>query len=140
MKMFLLNCCECGNTNQFQRDVFPSKFQSSPNRYTSFDSVLTEFKHLDEDTYHVGVSDRFHFVDVVTWKEKVDEKCFSLPFGTIVLRSVSVSKIEYIPFSIETTSIGVIRLQISVNVTTSENKIETLLNILMDKREKKTFG
>jgi hypothetical protein len=36
---------------------------------------------------------------------------------------------EYIAFSIETTSIGVIRLQISVKVTTSENNIETLSNI-----------
>lgn len=46
-----------------------------------------------------------------------------------LLRSVSVSNIEYIPFNIDTTSMGVIRLQISVNVTTSENNIETLSNI-----------
>lgn len=51
------------------------------------------------------------------------------------IRSVNVSNIEYIAFSIETTSIGVIRLQISVNVTTSENNIETLLNIFMGTRE-----
>jgi hypothetical protein len=43
--------------------------------------------------------------------------------------SVRVSKIEYIAFSIETTSIGVIREQISVKVTTSENRMETLSNI-----------
>lgn len=36
---------------------------------------------------------------------------------------------EYIAFSMDTTSIGVMRLQISVNVTTSENNIETLPNI-----------
>lgn len=46
-----------------------------------------------------------------------------------LLRSVSVSNIEYIPLSIDTTSIGVILLQISVKVTTSENNIETLSNI-----------
>lgn len=46
-----------------------------------------------------------------------------------LLLSVSVSNIEYMPFNIETTSIGVIRLHISVNVTTSEKSIETLSNI-----------
>lgn len=43
--------------------------------------------------------------------------------------SVNLSNMEYIPFSMDTTSMGLIRLQISVNVTTSENKIETLSNI-----------
>lgn len=40
-----------------------------------------------------------------------------------------MSNSEYIAFSIETTSIGVILLHISVNVTTSEKSIETLSNI-----------
>lgn len=53
------------------------------------------------------------------------------------LRSVRVSNIEYIALSIETTSIGVIREQISVKVTTSENNIETLLNILMEEKKGK---
>lgn len=54
-----------------------------------------------------------------------------LPKNTLYTRflSVNVSKREYIAFNIDTTSIGVILLQISVNVTTSENKIETVSNI-----------
>lgn len=56
------------------------------------------------------------------------------------IRSVNVSNIEYIAFNIETTSIGVILLQISVNVTTSENNIETLLNIFtIDNKEEKNI-
>lgn len=54
-----------------------------------------------------------------------------------LFRSVSSSNIEYMPFSIETTSIGVIRLQISVNVTTSENSIDTLSNIYVTKHKQK---
>lgn len=41
------------------------------------------------------------------------------------LSSVSRSKMEYMELSIETTSIGLIRLHISVNVTTSLNRIVT---------------
>lgn len=43
--------------------------------------------------------------------------------------SVKVSNSEYMAFNMDTTSIGEIRLQISVKVTTSENKIDTLSNI-----------
>lgn len=39
----------------------------------------------------------------------------------------------------ETTSIGVIRLHISVNVTTSENKIETLSNICKKPFQRKSY-
>nr|CAD7409786.1 unnamed protein product [Timema poppensis] len=49
--------------------------------------------------------------------------------GNTPFLSVSVSKMEYMALSIDTTSMGVILLQISVKVTTSENKIDTLLNI-----------
>lgn len=43
--------------------------------------------------------------------------------------SVKVSNSEYMAFNMDTTSIGEILLQISVKVTTSENKIDTLSNI-----------
>ena len=43
--------------------------------------------------------------------------------------SVRLSKIEYIALSIDTTCIGVMREQIWVKVTTSENRIVTMSNV-----------
>lgn len=97
-------------------------------------NIRTEMKNQRED---LGKNRLAHA------KQKQQDQCKNMSHRRIaepltlytLFLSVKVSNIEYMPFNIDTTSIGVIRLHISVNVTTSEKRIETLSNIC-NKREK----